>query len=66
VFEIGLWQYRTSRGWKRLEFVASETNAFYDDTAVKAAMSMLDWRKKKMALFKFRNENDLERIVVDY
>jgi hypothetical protein len=65
-FGIGLWQYRKSQGWKRLEFVASETKAFYDDTAVKAAMSMLDSRKKKMALFKFRNENDLERVVVDY
>lgn len=66
VFGTGLWQYRKSQNWKRHEFVASEMKAFYDDTAVKAAMSMLDWRKKKMTLFKFRNENDLERVVVDY
>jgi hypothetical protein len=37
----------SSEAWKRLEFVAAETKTFYDDTAVKAAMMMLDWRKKK-------------------
>jgi hypothetical protein len=55
-FWIGLTQYRRSEVWKRLEFVAAEMKTFYDDTAVKAAMTMLDWRRKEMALFKFRGE----------
>jgi hypothetical protein len=65
-FWIGLNQYRKSEAWKRLEFVAAEMKAFYDDAAVKLAMGMLDWRKKEVALFKYRSENDFEREVVDY
>jgi hypothetical protein len=65
-FWIGLNQYRKSEAWKRLEFVAAEMKAFYDDPAVKLAMGMLDWRRKEVALFKYRGENDLERVVVDY
>lgn len=65
-FWIGLRQYRKNEAWKRLEFVAAEMKTFYDDPAVKAAMTMLDWRKKKLALFKFRNENDLGQATVDY
>ena len=65
-FWIGLSQYRKSEAWKRLEFVAAEMKAFYDDAAVKLAMGMLDWRKKEVALFKYRGENDFERAVVDY
>ena len=42
-FGIGLNQYRKSETWKRLEFVAAEMRAFYDDAAVKLAMGMLDW-----------------------
>src|SRR5258708_40121483 len=48
-FWIGLNQYRKSETWKRLEFVAAEMKTFYDDTAVKLAMGMLDWRKKEVA-----------------
>lgn len=65
-FWIGLNQYRKSEAWKRLEFVAAEMKAFYDDAAVKLAMGMLDWRKKEVALFKYRGENDFDRVVVDY
>ena len=65
-FWIGLNQYRKSEAWKRLEFVAAEMKAFYDDAAVKLAMGMLDWRRKEVALFKYRGENDFERAVVDY
>jgi hypothetical protein len=65
-FWIGFNQYRKSEAWKRLEFVAAEMKAFYDDPAVKLAMGMLDWRKKEVALFKFRGENDFERAVVEY
>jgi hypothetical protein len=65
-FWIGLRQYRKSEVWKRLEFVAAEMKVFYQDTAVRTAMSMLDWRKKEMALFKYRDENDYNRVVVDY
>jgi hypothetical protein len=65
-FWIGLNQYRKSEVWKRLEFVAAEMKAFYDDAAVKLAMGMLDWHKKEVALFKHRGENDFARVVVDY
>jgi len=65
-FWIGLSQYRKSEAWKRLEFVAAEMKAFYDDATVKLAMGMLDWRKKEVALFKYRGENDFDRVVVDY
>jgi hypothetical protein len=65
-FWIGLNQYRRSEAWKRLEFVAAEMKAFYDDAAVKLAMGMLDWRKKEVALYKYRGENDFAREVVDY
>jgi hypothetical protein len=65
-FWIGLNQYRRSEAWKRLEFVAAEMKTFYDDAAVKLAMGMLDWRKKEVALYKYRGENDFAREVVDY
>jgi hypothetical protein len=65
-FWIGLSQYRKSEAWKRLEFVAAEMKTFYDDAAVKLAMSMLDWRRKEVALFKYRGENDFKREMVDY
>jgi hypothetical protein len=47
-FWIGLNQCRKSEAWKRLEFVAAEMKFFYDDAAVKLAMGMLDWRKKRL------------------
>ncbi len=65
-FGIGLRQYRKSEAWKRLEFVAAEMEKFYNDIAVKSALTMLDWRRKEMALFKFRDQNDVKRVVVDY
>jgi hypothetical protein len=65
-FWIGLNQYRKSEAWKRLEFVAAEMKTFYDDAAVKLAMGMLDWRRREVALYKYRGENDFAREVVDY
>jgi hypothetical protein len=66
-FWIGLKQYRKSETWKRVQFVADEMKTFYDDPAVKLAMGMLDWRKKEVALFKYRGGKDIdERVVVDY
>jgi hypothetical protein len=65
-FWIGLSQYRKSEAWKRLEFVAAEMKAFYADPAVKLAMGMLDWRRKEVALYKYREENDYDRVTVDY
>jgi hypothetical protein len=65
-FGIGLWQYRKNQAWKRLEFVAAEMRSFSSDTAVRAAMTMLDWRKKEMALFKYRGEDDSSRVTVSY
>jgi hypothetical protein len=65
-FWIGLNQYRKSEAWKRLEFVAAEMKAFYDDAAVKLAMGMLDWRRKEVSLYKYRGENDFARETIDY
>jgi hypothetical protein len=65
-FWIGLRQYRKNEAWKRLEFVAAEMKNFYEDRAVRVAMTLLDWRKKKLALYKFRDENDLAQVTVDY
>ncbi|MGA8222509.1 MAG: hypothetical protein WB780_12715 [Candidatus Acidiferrales bacterium] len=39
---------------------------FYDDRAVRASMHMLDWRKKKFPLYKFRDEDDDEAVTVEY
>jgi hypothetical protein len=65
-FWIGLRQFQKNQAWKRLEFVAAEMKAFYEDDAVREAMTMLDWRKKKMTLFKYRDENDFARVEVNY
>lgn len=65
-FGIGLWQYRSSQVWKRLEFVSAQMKIFFDDPAVRTTMQMLDWRKKKIPLFKFRDEADGEQATVDY
>jgi hypothetical protein len=65
-FMVGPRQYNKSQIWKRLEFVGSEMKAFYDDVAVRSAMTMLDWRKKEMALFKYRDEEDNAKVEVNY
>jgi hypothetical protein len=66
VFGIGLWQYTKAQRWKRVEFVAAEMRIFFDDEAARAAMIMLDWRQKAMALYKFRGEGDMEKELVTY
>jgi hypothetical protein len=65
-FVIGLRQYRKSQVWKRLEFVSAQMKIFFDDRAVRATMHMLDWRKKKMPLYKFRDEDDDAEVTVEY
>ena len=65
-FVIGLQQYRRSQVWKRLEFVSAQMKIFFDDRAARATMHMLDWRKKKMPLYKFRDEDDSEEVTVVY
>ena len=66
VFGIGLRQYRKSQVWKRLEFVSDQMKRFYDDTAAKAAMTMLDWDNKEMTLFKHRGDDDDATVEVTY
>lgn len=66
VFGIGLRQYSNAQVWKRLEFIGTEMRVFFDDVAVRSALTMLDWRKKKIALFKYRDEGDLKEVDVDY
>lgn len=66
-FGIGIWQYNKAQIWKRLEFLSAEMRIFYDDIAVQAAMKMLDWRKRKIALFKSRGEEENDELrEVDY
>lgn len=65
-FAFGLWQYRKAQKWKRLEFVAGEMKIFFDDPATRLAMTMLDWRKKAIPLFKHRDANSIEQVTVDY
>lgn len=65
-FWFGLRQYKKGQIWKRLEFVSDQMKIFFDDPAARATMHMLDWRKKKMPLYKFRDESDDEQVTVDY
>jgi hypothetical protein len=66
-FWIGLRQYTKAQVWKRLEFVGAEMRVFFDDVAVRSALTMLDWRRKKIALFKYRDEDDRrQKVDVDY
>ena len=63
---IGVRQYNRAQIWKRLEFLSAEMRIFFDDVAVQAAMKMLDWRRRKIALFKSRGEDNDELRTVDY
>lgn len=65
-FSIGWCQYHKAQVWKRVEFVAAEMTRFFDDEAAKEAMTMLDWRRKRMTLYKYRDANDLEKETVTY
>ena len=46
--------------------IGAEMRVFFDDVAVRSALTMLDWCKKKIALFKYRDEGDLKEVDVDY
>jgi hypothetical protein len=65
-FAIGVRQYNRAQIWKRLEFLSVEMRIFFDDVAVQAAMKMLDWRRRKIALFKSRGEDNDDLRTVDY
>jgi hypothetical protein len=65
-FGLGLWQYHRTQVWKRVEFVAKEMSTFFDDEAAKAAMTMLDWSKKTMELYRYRNPSDSTQVLVTY
>ena len=65
-FLIGLWQFRRAQRWKRVEFVAGEAEKFFNDESVKAALAMLDWSQKSIALFRYRDPNDTRLIWVTY
>jgi len=66
-FCVGLWQYSKAQQWKRVEFVANEMKMFVEDEAAKAAMVMLDWSRKQMALYRYRADSDKDmRVWVNY
>lgn len=65
-FCFGIRQYIKAQTWKRVEFVASEMKDFFNDEAAKAAMTMLDWNRKQIMLYRFRNDSDTKPVWVDY
>ena len=66
-FAVGLQQYWKAQRWKRVEFVANEMKMFVEDEAAKAAMVMLDWRRKQLSLYRYRGDSDKDqRVWVDY
>jgi hypothetical protein len=65
-FCVGLWQYRGAQRWKRVEFVASEMKAFFNEESTKAALFMLDWSQKEIELYRHRDTNDHRKEWVTY
>lgn len=65
-FCVGLCQYRAAQRWKRVEFVAAEMKLFFEDEAVKAALAMLDWSQREIALHRHRDPNDHKTDWVTY
>lgn len=50
-FTFGLLQYRKSQRWKRAEWVAQEMSSFFNDTAVKTALQLMDWGSRRVKLY---------------
>jgi hypothetical protein len=50
-FGFGLRQYRSAQTWKRLEFVAEQTDAFFKNESVQNVLLMLDWNGRDLDLF---------------
>lgn len=46
----GLYQYWSAQQWKRAEWVAGETQAFFSDPKVMNALYMLDWNARRLPL----------------
>jgi hypothetical protein len=60
-FRSSLKQRRDDQLWKQNEFVAAKFKDFYQDFYVGNALQMLDWRKRKIRLWK--NDPSKELIV---
>jgi hypothetical protein len=59
-FNSSLKQRRDDQLWKQNEFVAAKFKDFFDDFNVRNALQMLDWRKRKICLWK----NDQSKAVI--
>jgi hypothetical protein len=60
-FRSSLKQRRDDQIWKQNEFVVAKFKDFYQDFYVRNALQMLDWRKRKIRLWK--NDPSKELIV---
>jgi len=59
---VGIFQYRKAQHWKRAEWVAQEMKVFFGQAQVQNALLMIDWGKRRIPLFPFR-ENAEDRYV---
>jgi hypothetical protein len=50
-FVVGLMQYRRAQQWKRAEWVAQEMKALFGDPIVQAALLMIEWSGRRIALY---------------
>ena len=46
----GLYQYWQAQRWKRSEWIAETTKAFFDDKKVMNALYMMDWNSRRLPL----------------
>jgi len=49
-FFAGLFQYRKTQQWKRVEWVAQEMKVLMDSPLVQSALVMIDWNARKVFL----------------
>lgn len=61
-FVVGLIQYRRAQHWKRVEWVAQEMKAHFDDPVVRAAMLMMDWGTRRIPLHPDRQDENQRHV----
>jgi hypothetical protein len=63
-FVFGLYQYRRAEEWKRTEFLAKETEAFFGDPVVRNALLMIDWAPRHINLYLSTSTDPLDYPLV--
>ena len=61
VFARGVVEYRNAQKWKRAEWVASEMKDFFQDPNVRNALTMLDWKDRRLPLLLAAPTRDTEK-----